>query len=408
MYHARLAEGRLRQYLQFFPVVAVLGARQVGKTTLVQELLGDRFKTVTFDPVQDIGNARSDPDLFLQNNPSPLFLDEIQYAPELLSAIKRRVDRSDETGQYVISGSQNLSVLKDVSESLAGRLGILNLLPMSQREIHTSIEVDFMREWMTSTDVHDTFLGARESQPAFPAIFKGGYPKLLEFPEEMVFAYFESYMQTYIERDVRKVADIGNLQTFGAFIRLLAAHTGQEINQNQLGRELGVDRKTAVAWTEIAQATFQWLTIPAYTRNPIKRILGKGKGIYMDTGFACYLQHISSPDAIAGHPMQGRLFETFVILEILKSFQEWSSKPKLYHFRTYAGAEVDLILELNGKLYPIEIKCKTNPGLKDCRGFLSFQECFPTESVMPGLVICAIDRPSRLNESIWAVPWWLI
>ncbi|MDT8390353.1 MAG: ATP-binding protein [Lentisphaeria bacterium] len=408
MYHSRLAESRLEQFLEFFPVVAVLGARQVGKTTLVETILGDRFKSITFDPVQDIGQARSDPDLFLQNNPPPLFLDEVQYAPELLSAIKRRVDKIGGTGHYVISGSQNLTVLKDVSESLAGRVGILNLLPMSRREIHSSTQNGILKDWLHDGSLPEDLAMSEDSVPAFDAVFRGGYPRLLTFPDDMLFSFFDSYMQTYIERDVRKVADIGNLQTFGAFIRLLAAHTAQEVNQNQLGRELGVDRKTAVAWTEIAESTYQWLTIPAYTRNPLKRILRKGKGVFMDTGFACYLQRISAPEAIAGHPMQGRLFESYVILEILKSFQNWPARPSLYHFRTYAGAEVDLILEFNGKLYPIEIKCKSNPGIGDCRGFASFRDCFPREHVMPGLLVCAVERATRMREDVWAIPWWLI
>ena len=165
-------------------------------------------------------------------------------------------------------------------------------------------------------------------------------------PDHLVPLFWESYLQTYIERDVRRVTNIGSLQTFGNFIGLLSTHSSGEINYNQLGRELGVDRKSALAWTEIAQATFQWFAIPPFSRNPVKKIAGKPKGCFSDTGFMCYLQRISIPEVIGNHPLKGKLFETYIVLEILKTIHSMPIKPNLYHFRTYSGAEVDLILEL--------------------------------------------------------------
>jgi predicted AAA+ superfamily ATPase len=403
-----LIEGRFQLYREHFPVVAVLGARQVGKSTLVNQMLGSDIRRAVFDPVQDVGNAREDPDFFLQNYPPPLFLDEIQYAPELLPAIKRRVDTMEGYGHYVLSGSQNLAILRTISESLAGRVGILNLLPMAQCEVSEELERPFLRDWVLERDVSHYLDLQKPSRPVYPAIWRGGHPRLLDFDDSMVFSYFESYMQTYIERDIRLAADIGSLQTFGAFIRLLAAHTASEINHNQLGRELGIDRKTAVRWYEITEATYQWLTVPAYTRNPTKRILSKGKGYLMDTGFACYLQRITSYEGIAGHPVQGQLFETFVVTEIKKTFQAWDFAPNLYHYRTYAGAEVDLILELNGTLFPIEIKSKSHPSRRDVRGFASFRECFPHQRIGKGLLICAIENPAYIADDVLAVPWWFL
>ena len=405
-YKSRLIEKKVLELFAHFPVVAVLGARQVGKSTLVENLFAEKVTTTVFDPVVDIGNARQDPDFFLQNIQTPAFLDEIQYAPELLGSIKRKVDREKQNGQYLLSGSQNLSVLKDISESLAGRVAIINLWPMTRHELAEEPSNGFLQAWLTNHNKNAPVL--QESQPTYTSIWHGGYPKIAELPEHLIPGYWQSYMQTYIERDVRKVANIGSLQTFGRFIGLLAALTAQEINHNQLGRELGIARNTALAWTEIAESTYQWLSVPAFSRNPVKKLSGKNKGFFTDTGLICYLQKISSPEVIAGHPMQGRLFETFVVMEIIKEIQQLPIQPNLYHFRSHSGAEVDLILELNGMLYPIEIKSKSNPSRKDIRGFAAFRDCFPKENIHQGLVLCAIPSLQKISEDALAAPWWCL
>jgi predicted AAA+ superfamily ATPase len=215
-------------------------------------------------------------------------------------------------------------------------------------------------------------------------------------------------MQTYIERDVRSIANIGSLQTFGRFFSILASLTACEFNAAHLGRELGIDRKTALAWAEMAEATFQWITVPAYSRNPVKRIAGKQKGYVTDTGFLCYLLRIPSAQAIQYHPLQGNLFETFVFMEIYKTVQQWPLKPNFYHFRTYGGAEVDLVLEFNGKVYLIEVKSTANPVKKHITGFRSFRACFPHEPIGGQFVICAVERPLKLDDQTWAIPWWML
>ena len=408
IYKNRIIEKKLTELFAYYPVVAVLGARQVGKSTLVENLFADVASTTVFDPVVDIGNARQDPDFFLQNNKTPAFFDEVQYAPELLGSIKRKVDEEKQNGLFILSGSQNLSVLKDISESLAGRVAIVNLWPMSRNELDESPGTGFLQKWLSEKTEDDQTPSPPQSRPTYTSIWQGGYPKIAELPDHLVPGYWQSYMQTYIERDVCKVANIGSLQSFGRFIGLLAALTAQEINHNQIGRELGVARNTALAWTEIAESTYQWLSIPAFSRNPLKKISGKKKGFFTDTGLVCYLQKISSPDVIAGHPMQGRLFDTFVVMEIIKLMQQLPIQPNLYHFRSHSGAEVDLILELNGILYPIEIKAKSNPNRRDIRGFAAFRDCFPKENIHPGLVICAIPSIQKLSYEALAVPWWFL
>ena len=361
-YYPRLIEPFLRQLFSHYSIVAVLGARQVGKSTLVSHLFDEPLRTVVFDPAEDIGQARQDPDFFLQNNPSPLFLDEIQYAPELLSALKRKVDRDSKKGQYIISGSQNLAVVKNISESLAGRVAIIELMSMSFRELKQRLDhPSFLGKWIESGG-QVAEVDSLDTPPAwYASIWRGGYPGLLELPDELVQNFRQSYIQTYVERDIRSVASVGDLHLFGRFFALLAAYSAREINPAEIGRELGIDRKTAISWKGIAEATYQWTEVPAFTRNATKRVASKRKGYFTDTGFICYHQRLASPNAIAGHPLQGQLIETWTAMEIFKAVQSWSTQPNFYHYRSHGGAEVDLVLEQDGLLFPVEIKSKAFP-----------------------------------------------
>ncbi len=233
-------------------------------------------------------------------------------------------------------------------------------------------------------------------------------PGLLGLPDRLLGDFFSSYIQTYIERDVRTAARIAELQTFGRFVALLSALTAKELNHHQLGRELGLDRKTVKRWTDIAAMTYQWLEIPAYSRNAIKRIAGKPKGYFSDTGLACFMQRIAGPDGVAAHPMVGALFETFVVLEIMKRMGSWPARPGLFHFRAYSGAEIDLLLELDGTVYPIEIKLSSNPTRRDCRSFDTLEAVFPGIRRGRGLVIASCGEIRRLRDDVWAIPWWCL
>lgn len=408
-YHVRLVEHRLHDLWNHFQTVAILGARQVGKSTLVKHAVGNALKTIVFDPVHDVGNARRDPDLFLQNNPPPLFLDEVQYAPELLASIKRHVDRNPAVGQYILSGSQNLMVLKGISESLAGRVALLHLPPMAYAELEQSDPSnDFLMSWLDGKGPPAT-AGTKSTPPAWaPVLWRGGYPRLLALPDTMVQSYLESYVRTYVERDIRTVAAVGDLQLFGRFFGLLAAQTGCEVNPSELGRELGLDRKTVKHWIGIAEATYQWFEVPAFSRNPVKRVSGKSKGYMTDTGLVCFHQRIPIPDLIPSHPLHGRLVETWVVMEIMKRVQCWQARPGFWHYRAHTGAEVDLILEWGGKLFPVEIKATTHPSRDDARGITAFRATHPELDIAPGLIICAVTEPQRLAPDLHAVPWWIL
>ena len=405
-YLNRLIEKRLKDLFTYFPVVSVLGARQVGKSTLIRNVFGDRVKTVVFDPVKDVGQARHDPDLFLDHNPPPLFLDEVQYAPELLAALKRRVDERGTPGQYILSGSQNLSVVKNISESLAGRVGILHLGSMTFSELTETVMTPCFLEGWLKGEVREVVKPVHLAW--YETVWQGGYPGLLKLPKHLYSTFFDSYVQTYIERDIRTVAAVGDLQLFGRFFALLSAMSSCEVNPTQIGRELGIDRKTARHWIAIAEATYQWVEIPAFSRNSIKRTSGKHKGYMTDTGLICHHQRIPSFDLIPNHPLQGRLIETWVVMEFIKRIQSWNAQPGFYHYRSHQGAEVDLILEWGGKLFPVEIKCSSNPTRRNGSGINAFRKTFPMENIEKGLIVCAVEKPMWLADNLLAIPWWCL
>jgi predicted AAA+ superfamily ATPase len=405
MYLHRHIEKNLRELAQYFKIVLVKGARQTGKSTMLAHAFPN-LKHIVFDPVQDMYGARKDPDLFLDNFPPPLILDEIQYAPELLPALKRRVDQRPEKGQYFLTGSQNLSVLKNVAESLAGRVGILQLPPLSAFELTQNFNSWITQYLISPEELPRSFSGTLpHTKTLYEYLWRGGFPGILELPDHLLPDYFSAYLQTYVERDIRLIENIQDLNLFERFLGIVSMLSGQEINYSQLGREIGISHPTATRWLNLLTHSYQWHEIGPYHGNTIKRISKKSKGYITDTGFACYLQRISSKDALAQNPALGAIFETYCINMIIQSLNGTSVKPHFYHWRSQASAEVDLILEMDGALYPIEIKCKTVLSKHDARGILAFRESYPRQKIQPGLILYPGKTCYNVHESVIALPW---
>jgi len=410
-YRSRYAERKLDNFAKVFKVVLVVGARQVGKSTLLAHSYPD-LPSYVFDPSLDPHGARRDPDLFLSGHPGPIILDEIQFVPELLSSIKRRVDRVDTRGQYFLTGSQNLALMKNVSESLAGRVGILHLHAMTPHELEGRTPLrpwldDFLLQKGDLPEILGVRPGAR-TEPApslFRAMWRGGLPGLLDVPDAMVQEVQRSYIETYIERDVRLEGDVSDLATFRRFLGLSAALTAQETNDSHAGREVGVSPQTAKRWYDRLGLTYQWLEVPPFTRNAVKRVSRRGKGHLHDTGLACALQRITSPEALAVSPLMGALFETWVLNALRGQFTALAMPPDVMHWRTVGGAKVDLLLERDGTLFPIEVKGKSHPNGHDARGLRAFRETYPNERIGVGMIVHAGEELYRLDENTWAVPW---
>jgi uncharacterized protein len=404
-YIDRALSKRLLSLVKQFPCVVLVGARQVGKSTLLQHLFKG-FQYVVFDPVIDVENARADPELFLNNRAPPLILDEIQYAPEILAPLKRRIDKEQKPGQYILTGSQQWGVIKNIAESLAGRAVFLDLEGFCLSEV-AETEPRWLERWLKSPDEFIAKPSQRLKLPyaLYEHIWRGGFPKAQFLSLENIGDFHAAYHSAYIGQDVRLLANISDLQLFGRFVRLVAALSAQEINFSELGRDLGIHPATAKGWLGLLKEAFQWFEYPAYTGNVLKRISLKPKGYCSDTGQVCFAQAISTPHALGGHPLWGALFETAVVNEIRKQASFLSSSPNIYHWRSHGGAECDLLLERDGILYPIEIKATSRPSRGDTSGLRAFRETYPSLRIAPGLVIAPTERFQQLSEKDYAMPW---
>ncbi|MBN2842014.1 MAG: ATP-binding protein [Sedimentisphaerales bacterium] len=406
MYKQRAISNMIKRLTDQFPVVVLTGARQVGKSTLLRHLFPG-YNFITFDPVLDVHNARHEPDLFLDNHPAPAVFDEIQYVPELVSAIKRRVDRVGKPNQYILTGSQQWSVMKNVSESLAGRAVILELDSFSLTEINElTPERNWLERWLE--DDTQNFASSvhiiESDRTLYQQLWRGWMPKTEQLEPADIPRYYRSYLQTYIERDARMQADVKDWQQFGHFVQMASALTGQEVNYSQFGKKLGISYQTAQRWLGMLKATYQWFELPAYTSNTLKRVCQRSKGYIADTGLVCNLNMIPSPQSLAGYPQIGAIFETAVVNEIRKLNNLLSTPAAMYHWRS-GNSEVDLVLERDNKLYPIEIKLTSNPGRKDTSGISSLRKSLNDKPIMPGLAICPCAQMLKVSDNDFCLPW---
>jgi predicted AAA+ superfamily ATPase len=407
MYHRRLATERFLELLRHFPAVAVVGARQVGKTTFVRHVL-DGVDCVTFDPLVDVENARAEPELFLDHHRTPLFLDEIQFAPELVPALKRRIDGERTPGRFVLSGSQQWSVMRSLAESLAGRVAFLDLEGFCLTEsADRAAGTTWLESWLADAE---SFVNSRPERlpprrSLYEQLWRGSLPEADTLDERLLGDFHSAYQRTYVERDARLAGNVADWQEFGRFFRLAAALTACEVNHSHLGRELGLSPQTARRWLEMLSATFQWHEVPAWSGNVLKRVSGKPKGYVADTGVAAAALRISSPTALADHPSLGALFETAVVAEVRRLSSVLPTKPLLHHWRSHGGAEVDLLLERDGVLFPIEIKATARPTRSAARGIAAFRETHPKLRIARGLVLAPVASVTPLSERDTALPW---
>jgi len=334
MFSRKLAE-TLKRYAKF-PVVALLGPRQSGKTTLVQNVF-PKHKFLSLDDERNQAFALDDPEGFLLTNENEhgIILDEFQYAPKLTTYIKLESDKKKRPGYFILTGSQNFLVNKAITESLAGRVGILNLLPLSNKEL---IENQLACE------------------SASEVIFNGGYPRIYADKIPPV-EFYPSYILSYIQRDVGQLINPNNMSTFRRFVQLCAGRIGQLCNVNALAAETGISAPTAKEWLSILEASYILFFLEPHFQNFNKRLVKTPKLYFFDTGLACSLLRIDSPETLSNSHFQGALFESLIISDLYKQYCNQGIRPSLYFWRDSGGAhEVDCVLDQGGKLYPIEIK----------------------------------------------------
>ena len=409
-YHQRLIEAKLQSYADAFTCTLVAGARQVGKSTTLNELFGDEYRSFVFDPAQDIYGVKEDPDLFLRNNPPPLILDEIQYVPELIPALKRFIDQDRRPGMYLITGSQQWHVMRHLAESLAGRVAMLELPGFSLQERADIQGPTWLSSWLEGAS-QGTEVGLRglrsyssPGQSATEAIWRGGFPEVNTLDNHVIPGWMQGYVSTYLQRDVRTLLNTRDETQFGTFLSLCASLTAQECNYSQLGRDIGLSSPSAKRWIGVLRGSFQWLEVPAFESNLIKRLSSKPKGFLADTGLACHLLRLSSPEALQGHPAFGALFETLVATDVWKQLQVQPLVPALYHYRQHSGAEIDLIIEKDGLLYPIEVKASSRARPSDARSIGIFRDRVG-DAVQPGLIVYAGSEILQVNDNCIAIPF---
>ena len=400
MYLTRTMEAKLNYLAEHFPVVIVCGARQVGKTTLlkqIQEKKGE-LQYVTLDYPRIRSLAKEDPELFLQQYQPPIIIDEIQYAPELLPYIKMRVDKSGLHGQYYLTGSQMFHMMKNVSESLAGRVGILSMYSLSRAEIEGRVSMPFLPDKIEVMESDDTI------SDIFEKIYRGGMPRMVTDKELLPEDYFGAYMQTYLERDIRDLIAVKDENKFLKFLSCVAARTSQELNLADIAKDVEIDRKTADGWLSILVSSGLVYLLNPYAGNTIKRIVKRPKLYFMDTGLACYLSLWNNPKALELSAMAGAMFETYVVSEIIKSYANHGIdvRSRLCYYRDNNGGEIDLLILENGRLYPIEIKKSADPGKAALKNS-GVLEHLP-EEIGEGAVLCMTPMVIPLDAKNRLVP----
>lgn len=404
MYIERKIERQLIYLADHFPAVVIGGARQTGKTTLIKKLIGTRegmtYVTLDYPRIREL--ARSDPELFLQQYPAPVIIDEVQYAPELLPYIKIRIDEDRKNGQYFLTGSQMFRLMKNVSESLAGRVGILSLYALSRAEIYGTEETPFLPTNKLLPKRDETIT------TVFDRIYRGSMPQMVVDPELTPEVYFGEYMQTYLERDIRDLLEIKNESKFLKFLSCVAARTGQELNLTDIGKDVGIDTKTADSWLSLLVTSGLVYLLQPYSRNTIKRIVKRPKLYFMDTGLACYLSLWNDPRVLENSAMAGAMFETYVVSEIIKEYTNKGIdvRSRLAYYRDSNGKEIDLMIIENGTIYPIEIKKSADPG-KDALKNFSVLSSLP-DQIGEGAVICLSSMAYPLDQKNKVIPVGMI
>lgn len=386
-----------------FPVLLVTGARQVGKTTFVQNLRDETRAYVTLDDPPLRRLAKEDPALFLQRFRPPVLIDEFQYAPELLPYIKMAVDRSRKPGLFWLTGSQQFLVMKGVSESLAGRVGIVNLLGFSRRElIGKSKETEPFLPAPTAVSRRLKDGGALSLRTLYRDIWRGSYPAIAIDEGLDRDLFYSSYVQTYLQRDVRDLARVGDESAFLRFLRAAAARTGQLLNMADLARDADVAPNTAKSWLSILQASGVVYLLEPWHSNVTKRLVKTPKLYFLDTGLCAYLTEWSSPETLEAGAMSGAVFETWVVAEIIKSYFHNGRQAPLYYYRDKDKVEIDLLIVLNGTFHPVEIKKSASPSKHDTRHFSRLEKL--GRRVGPGGLICLSETYLPLTDKVNCIP----
>lgn len=404
-YIKRDMEDVIKNLTKEYACILITGPRQVGKSTMLEHIDGER-KRVTLDDLQERNLARSDPEMFLQLHKPPVLIDEVQYAPELFSYIKIAIDNGADAGSYWLTGSQSYKLMTLAQESLAGRIAILNLTSLSQHELFAKNDLqpfEVCLETLQLRSEHNTPAGVDE---IFARIWNGGLPALSSGKYTNRDIYYSSYLQTYLSRDVKDEIAVKDDTKFIDFIRAVACRVGQELNVHSIAVDIEVSDDTVKRWLEMLEKSEIIFYLHPYSNNILKKVVKTPKLYFFDTGLVCYLTRYSSAEILQNGSINGALLENYIVAEIRKSYLNTGKEPFMYYYRDKLQREIDIILESNNVLQPIEIKKTSNPNAAMVKNFDILKNA--QVEVGHGAIICMKETLTALNKDTLIVPVWYI
>jgi predicted AAA+ superfamily ATPase len=397
MYFERTISKVVLDTSETFPVVLITGPRQIGKSTVFERLKEDNRTYVTLDDPQIRMLAQTDPALFLQIYKPPVLIDEVQYAPELFPYIKMMVDKRKEKGLFWLTGSQPFQLMEKVSESLAGRVGILELQGLSQAEKNQTSVEPFLPDTVTSSNREPYTINS-----FYSLILKGSFPELYATPRLNKNTFYASYLKTYIERDIRNLTNVQDERLFLTFLKVTAARTGQLLNYADIAKDVGITLNTVKSWISLLLTSGLVFLLQPYHNNLTNRAVKTPKLHFMDTGLCAYLCGWTTAETLSVGAMSGAIFESYVVSEIIKSYLHHNEQGQFYFYRDKDRQEIDLIIERDNIFYPIEIKRTASPQLNDVKTFELLKRNGLT--VGKGAIVCLYENLLPLNKKVWIIP----
>ncbi len=400
-YYKRHIKKAIDSNLKDYPSVLLTGARQVGKTSIFENEY--KYKMITLDNINTLESIKNDAIGVISSYDKPLVIDEIQKEQNVFNALKYLIDKEKTNGTYLLTGSQKFELMKNVSESLSGRIGILQLLGLSNRELNNEDFYDVFiptKEYLLNRKPKNNF----SQKKTWENIQRGSFPKLYDESDFDFERFYSNYIDTYVERDVRNILNVSNLYSFIQFMTALASRTGQVLNMNDIAKDIGINVGTVKKWLSVLETSNLIYFLQPFSLNTNKRIIKSPKVYFTDTGLVCYLCKWLTAETLKTGAMAGQIFETFVISEILKSYYNAGKKPNMYYFRNTDAQEIDLILYENGKIYPVEIKSSTRADVKKIKGFKVLSTYFPNIEISSGGIICNEEDLMPLGNEKYIIP----
>lgn len=384
-----------------FKVLLVVGSRQVGKSTLLQKKFLPNYDYVVLDDYSELDIALTDPALFFKNHNLPIIIDEVQRAPNIFLHIKLLADKSSEKGKIILTGSQSYKLLSSVADSLSGRICIIEMSSLSMRE---KFEINFTKEFLPTKEyINERSQNLKSYNSVWKHIFRGSLPALFDDLIDWE-SFYRSYVRTYIDRDVAEFVNVKNLVKFNNFMKCIASRTGELFNAESISRDVGVSLKTIQEWTSILESSGIIKLLHPYENNITNRTVKTPKVYFMDTGLVCYLVGWSNENVAMNGAMSGALFETFVVSEIIKSYyNSGHDAQKIYFYRDKDKKEIDLVIEKDNVLYPIEIKKSARPNIEMTKNFNVLSK-INGKKIGHGCIICQVEKKFELSNDVTALP----